>query len=222
MTVALNEAKLAKGVEESQEPLASMVTKYHNNSNLYDNKSTTKTIEDSYTSSWCSSFVSWCLDETEYKGLKQTGSRFYIAHDDEWNKKSKNMFVKVYKPLYGALMVFSDCTKEGVLSSSGHIAFVYGTVKGSNKIAALGGNQSNQLKVTPFDCSGKVFVSWTRKNKAGKVIKIHYKKFRGFYMPKDFKGGVLLGEQNSYKNFKEANLEATTVAIKTNKNGESS
>ena len=63
-------------------------------------------------------------------------------------KKSKDMFAKVYKPLYGALVLLSDCTKEGVLTEQGfgHIGFVYGTIKGSTKIAVLGGNQGNQIK----------------------------------------------------------------------------
>jgi len=225
------EAKLAKGVKESQEPLATMAKKYHNHCNIFDNPKTINDIEDSHTTSWCSSYVSWCLDQTDYKGVKQAGSRFYIADDDKWNGtgtksknhkyKAKDMLVKVSEPLYGSLAVFSDCSKSGVVGSKGHIGFVYGTVEGSDNLAILGGNQSSKIKVSPFDCSGDVFISWKQRNKAGKVIKIHYKKLRGFYMPKDYKSGVPLDESNHYKSFKEANLKATTIKIKTNKDGES-
>ncbi|WP_438710337.1 hypothetical protein ACSTS3_15085 [Aquimarina muelleri] len=229
MEIALAEAKDAKGVKEDQAPLTTMIKKYHNHCNLFDDPTTTK-IED-LESSWCSSFVSWCLDQTNYKGLKQAGSRFYIADDPKWNGtgvkskryklKAKDMLFKVTEPLYGALALFSDCTKEGVAYNGGHICFVYGTVEGAEKLAVLGGNQNSQIKVSPYDCSGNVFVSW-KQRKAGKVVKIHYKKFRGFYMPKDYKSGTPLGEEHHYKSFEEANKKATTIEIKTNKDGESS
>jgi uncharacterized protein (TIGR02594 family) len=229
LEVALAEAKEAKGVKEWNKPLAKMVKKYHNHCNIFDDLTTKDEIEDNYETSWCSSFVSWCLDQTDYKGVKHAGSRFYIADDPKWNGannkrklKAKDMLIKVSEPLYGAIAVFSDCSKEGVAKTGGHICFVYGTVEGAEKLAVLGGNQDNKIKVSSYDCSGNVFISWKKRNKAGKVIKIHYKKFRGFYMPKDYKNGMPLSEEHHYKSFEAANKKATTIEIKTSKDGESS
>ncbi|MCF6341159.1 MAG: CHAP domain-containing protein, partial [Sulfurimonas sp.] len=222
----------AKGIHEDFKPTITMVKKYHNHCNIFDNPKTLKTVEDEDLS-WCSSYVSWCLDQTDYKGVKHAGSRFYIADDDKWNgtgkdsknlkHKAKDMLVKVSEPLYGSLAVFSDCSKEGVIGkrTGGHIGFVFGTVEGSASLAILGGNQSSKIKISPFNCSSDVFISWKQKNKVGKVIKIYYKKLRGFYMPKGYKEGVPLDETNHYKSFKEANLKATTIKIKTSKDGES-
>lgn len=62
MEIALQEAKEAKGVFENQAPLSAMVKKYHNYCNIFDNSKTKNWIEDSYQTSWCASFVNWCLD----------------------------------------------------------------------------------------------------------------------------------------------------------------
>lgn len=41
-------------------------------------------------------------------------------------------------------------------------------------------------------------------------------------MPKDYKSGTLLSEEHHYQSFEEANKKATTIEIKTSKDGESS
>ena len=142
MTIAIREAILAKGTKESSSTLYPMVKKYHKYVGW-----TFKTKKSCYKTAWCASFVSWTLNEAKYKNPKTVGSRFYVGH-----KSLK----KIDIPIYGAIAVFSDCSKSGKLKSSGHVAFVYGTLP-KKRMALLGGNQGNRLKISSYDCSGKVF-----------------------------------------------------------------
>ena len=194
-----------------------MIKKYHNHCGLIDNPKTTK-IEDRSGIAWCASFVSWCLDQTDYKGLKTVGSRFYLADDKEYNTKlaikAKDIFIKKREPFYGALVVFSDCNSSGVSKSQGHVGFVYGKLS-NGKMAILGGNQGDRLKVSAYDCSGKVFLSYT--DRKGKK---HYKKFRGYYCPINYR--FTSSELKTYSTSKEANKDLLNVIIQTSKNGESS
>ncbi len=132
--------------------------------------------------------------------------------------KSKKTLKKVEKPVYGAITVFSDCNSKGVSKSTGHVAFLYGKLKGK-KMAVLGGNQGNKIKVTSYDCSGNTFVSYTDK-KGNK----HYKKFRGYYLPKKYLTSSvdLLNSMDTFNSSIEANKRATGKEISINKKGESS
>ena len=83
--------------------------------------------------SWCSSFVNWVMTQAGFKG---TNSAQAISWAN-WNGGQK-----FDKPCYGAI---------GVISwggGKGHVGFVVGKVGG--KIAMLGGNQGNMVKVSAF------------------------------------------------------------------------
>ena len=118
---------------------------------------------------------------------------------------------KVEKPTYGAIATFSDCNKSGKTEEKGHVGFVYGkSVDG--KILLLGGNQGNHLKLSEYDCSGNVFLSYRTKKKVD-----HYKKFRGFFMPIDFDldESDELDEQDIIKSGPNENKKLTGVRHKT-------
>jgi uncharacterized protein (TIGR02594 family) len=166
MVFALEETKKTKGVDESKEPLYSMIVKCLNHVGIKDDVKTKDIKEDNPTEvAWCASFVSWCLDQTPYTSPKDCGSRFYIADDPQWNAKSKDLLRKVSDLVYGAIAVFSDCDSAGNCKSEGHVGFLYGKLP-NGEMAILGGNQGNRLKLSGYDCSGKVFLSFT--DKAGK------------------------------------------------------
>ncbi len=216
MEIALKEAKKAKGLKESKNPLYDMIEdKYHKYTGIIDNPKT-KTVNEADPNSvaWCASFVSWCLGEANFDNPKSVGSRHYL----EEYSKSKKTLKKIEKPYYGAVTVFSDCDSKGVTKTSGHVGFVYGKLKGG-KIAVLGGNQGNKLKVSGYDCTGNVFVSWKEKNGTK-----HYKKFRGYYLPKEYEvsGSDKLKSSDNFISVKEANKKALKVELKTNTSGESS
>ncbi|NDV16530.1 CHAP domain-containing protein, partial [Muricauda sp. TY007] len=217
MEIARKETKKAKGLPESLEPLYGMVQKYHDNSHIKDNPNTTRVENDPTSVAWCSSFVSWCLDETEYKGVKSAASRHYISNSSENKHKLKSNVVKVEEPFYGAIAVFSDCDSAGNTKTSGHVGFVFGKLK-DGKIALLGGNQGNKLKISPYDCSGKAFYSYQKGN-GTKVYKI----FRGYFKPKDYtiKEADKLNNNDVYKNVSVANFKVTSIEIDTSE-GESS
>jgi len=83
---------------------------------------------------WCSSFVNWVMIKA---GHKPTGSAQAIS----WAKWGK----KLDKPAYGAIAVFSYG------GGKGHVGFIVG--KKGDKLLILGGNQSNQVKVSSFGTS---------------------------------------------------------------------
>ncbi|MBM4319980.1 MAG: TIGR02594 family protein [Deltaproteobacteria bacterium] len=85
---------------------------------------------------WCSSFVNWVMEKAGYRG---TGSALALS----WKKWGK----KLSKPAYGSIVVFSWG------GGKGHVGFIVG--KSGSTLQVLGGNQSNQVKVTSFG-SGSV------------------------------------------------------------------
>jgi len=219
MAVALTETKKAKGVDEGKEPIFSMVVKYLNHVGIIDDDNTKDEKEDDPTSvAWCASFVSWCIDQTGFISPKTSGSRFYIADDIKWNTKSKDILRRVTDPVYGAIAVFSDCDSFGNCKLQGHVGFLYGKLP-NGEMAILGGNQGNKLKLTGYDCSGKVFLSYT--DKAGNK---YYKKFRGFFIPKsyDYSEYDILSEADIIDTLTDENERLTDVEIKTDSIGVSS
>lgn len=80
---------------------------------------------------WCSSFVSWCLEQAGIKSTKNAWARSYL----KWGKA-------INKPVPGCIAVFS----RG--KGSGHVAFF---VKDNGlSISCLGGNQGNKVCITSY------------------------------------------------------------------------
>ena len=80
---------------------------------------------------WCSSFVSWCLEQAGVESTKNAWARSYL----NWGKK-------ITTPELGCIVVF----KRG--TDSGHVAFF--VKKEGSKITVLGGNQSNQVCIADY------------------------------------------------------------------------
>ncbi len=163
MEVALEEAIKYKGIKEDIEPLASAVQdKYHTYTG--HPKSTSS-------DSWCASFTSWCLHQVKFDNPRSWSSQSFLNHSS----------LKETKIQYGAIIVFTDCKKNGDIiydkhkNSFGHVTFVVGELE-SGQYACLGGNQGHKIKVSNYDCSGDVFA----KNKG----KTKWRKMTGIYIPK--------------------------------------
>lgn len=90
---------------------------------------------------WCSSFVSWCLEQAKVKSTKNAWARSYM----QWGKK-------LDKPVFGCIVVFT----RG--ASSGHVAFYVGEKDGA--IKCLGGNQSDEVCYSYYDKSRLLGYRW--------------------------------------------------------------
>ncbi|OWP82708.1 hypothetical protein BWK59_14420, partial [Flavobacterium davisii] len=197
METVIQEVKNYGGKKEKT--IDSRIKTYHKDGGGY---------EGDHDVAWCSSFVCWCLEQKNYKSPHSAGSRMFLT--------SRSM-VKC-GVFYGAIAIFSDCDSTGKnIQTSGHATFIYGKIS-DNVYACLGGNQGDMLKVSKYDCSGNVFLSWQDK-KGNK----HYKIFRGFYKPTDYiiKDIDKLTDNDNFSSADSAN-EQLNINIKSNKNGESS
>ncbi|MCF6298104.1 MAG: TIGR02594 family protein [Flavobacteriaceae bacterium] len=173
MEVALEEAKLAKGIHEDFKPTITMVKKYHNHCNIFDNPKTLKTVEDEDLS-WCASFVNWCLDQTDYKGSKSAGSQSIL-----W--KEGKLFKRIKEPVFGAIVVMTNHRKDnGKKTGFGHVTFLYGVDNNENLIC-LGGNQGQTIKFSRYKTEG---VSGRLTMDIGNEKKVALEqKFNGYFLP---------------------------------------
>lgn len=89
---------------------------------------------------WCSSFINWVLEQVGIKGTGSASSQSWL----NWGIASEQ---------YGSIVVFS----KG--NGFGHVGFLIG--REGDKIQVLGGNQSNQVKVSSYPLEG---------SSAGRVI----------------------------------------------------
>ncbi|UMQ43630.1 hypothetical protein MKS83_07980 [Chryseobacterium sp. Y16C] len=199
MEIAVAEAKVYGGKHEST--IDSRIKTYHKEGGGTDAGSGT---------AWCASFVCWCIEQKGLPSPHSAGSRMFM----ESSKAEK------CEAFFGAVAVFSDCDSTGTkIETSGHATFVFGKLPGTEIYACLGGNQSDKLKMSSYNCSGNVFVSWKEKNGTE-----HYKIFRGFYKPKGYviKDIDKLNNNDNYSSADEASKKALNLDIKSDENGESS
>lgn len=96
----------------------------------YHATTTLKATDDE--TSWCSSFVNWCVIQAGLKGTNSAAARSWLT----WGHETK-------EPKEGDIVVF----KRGN-PPSGHVAFF--VKKEGNFIHVLGGNQSDQVKVSAY------------------------------------------------------------------------
>ena len=196
MEVAIAEAIKHKGLDENTGALAKAVKEQYHTYTGHSN-ATGKT-------SWCASFASWCLGQSKFDNPKSWSSQAFIDHKT----------VKKTEIIYGAIAVFTDCDKEGNTIynehgySFGHVTFVVGSLD-NGQHACIGGNQGNKIKVSNYDCSGKVFA----KNRA----KTKWRKLTGLYVPKKYKnnGNDDITEQDNFKTIDEANKKIIKTKVET-------
>lgn len=91
---------------------------------------------------WCSSFVNWTMKEAGIKGTNSAMARSWL----NWGKATE--------PRVGAVAVFS----RGSNPSQGHVGIYLGTE--GNNIKVLGGNQSDQVKISYFPKSSLLGLRW--------------------------------------------------------------
>lgn len=122
MITALEEAQLRAGQKENE---IDESINYHHETGQKWFKSLSGDAN-----AWCASFVNYCLMMAGYPMLKNKARAKSFSVDAS--------FVKVDKPIYGAIAVFGR-------TGGGHVAFVYGREKGSDKIIVVGGNQGDMI-----------------------------------------------------------------------------
>lgn len=98
-------------------------------------QSTTLRATDDETA-WCSAFVNWCIEQAGIKGTKSASSRSWLA----WGQE-------ITQPCRGCIVV-----------CKGHVAFYYQEERG--RILLLGGNQSNQVKISPYSKNKIISYRW--------------------------------------------------------------
>lgn len=80
---------------------------------------------------WCSSFVSWCLEQANIPSTKNAWARSYL----DWGVSVKN-------PVLGCIVVFTRSKNKG------HVAFFVS--EDENRINVLGGNQNNRVCIQSY------------------------------------------------------------------------
>ncbi len=204
MEVVLTEAREAAGVRETVTPLRQMIEdKYHPHVRLFH--------ADAAAQAWCASFVSWVLSQKGYENPRSAGSRSF-------QDKNETYFTKVDQPVYGAIATWSDYSKNEAgkykREYQGHVSFVFGKYSNSEttkRYLFLGGNQGNMLKVTDYDCTGKIFRCYTSRS-TGAIV---YRKFMGYYIPNTYNVTAAdeLGPDDTYATETSASLKVTSVAL---------
>jgi uncharacterized protein (TIGR02594 family) len=87
---------------------------------------------------WCSAFVNWVMQKAGYDGTKSAAAKSWT----DWGNK-------INDPVYGAIGVI-DYSYKG--KKGGHVGLVVG--KDKSWIYFLGGNQSDQVKVSKYNMKG--------------------------------------------------------------------
>ncbi|MBE9526420.1 MAG: TIGR02594 family protein [Proteobacteria bacterium] len=85
---------------------------------------------------WCSSFVNWVMIQAGYPGTNNARARSWL----EWG-------VEIDKPIPGCVVVF---WRKSIDSKSGHVAFYVRESSNDGYIKVLGGNQSDQVKISTY------------------------------------------------------------------------
>ena len=92
---------------------------------------------------WCSSFVSWCLENVGIESKKSAWARDYL-----------NFGIKIKDPRKGCICVFRRGARNG------HVAFYDSQTK--NFIRVLGGNQGNKVCYANYKKSDLLQYRWPK------------------------------------------------------------
>lgn len=131
--IARNE--LEAGVEEVAGALHNpRIVEYH--------QTTTLAATDDETS-WCSSFVNWCVENSGRTGTKSAAARSWL-----------NWGLSLTKPRLGCIVVL----KRGQHPWQGHVGF-YAGMSGSH-ILVLGGNQGNEVNISSYHSDRLLSYRW--------------------------------------------------------------
>lgn len=92
---------------------------------------------------WCSSFVNWCMKQNDIARTESASARSWL-----------NWGTRLDQPRKGCVVVL----KRGPSPANGHVGFYVGD--GAGSIRVLGGNQSDQVKVSVFPSSMLLGYRW--------------------------------------------------------------
>jgi uncharacterized protein (TIGR02594 family) len=95
---------------------------------------------------WCSSFVNWCMEQSDIKGTDSAKARSW----EKWGKK-------LSKPKRGAVAVF---WRESKSSGKGHVGFF--VEENSTHVSVLGGNQGDRVSVDKYPKARLLSYRWPR------------------------------------------------------------
>lgn len=95
--------------------------------------------------SWCASFLTWCLENSGYKSTKSAWARSYLKYG-----------IKLDQPIPGCIVIYD----RG--NGFGHVHF-YLYSKGDNHYG-VGGNQSDEVNVSAYGKSRVLGYRWPEKD----------------------------------------------------------
>ena len=90
---------------------------------------------------WCAAYVGGCLEAVGIISSRFESAKSYMT----WG-------IPIPQPVLGCVAVFSR-------SGGGHVGFVVGVVD-DGRLLILGGNQSNQVSISPFDRNRVIGYRW--------------------------------------------------------------
>ena len=97
---------------------------------------------------WCSAFANWVMEQAGFSDTNSLGAKDWL----KWG-------ISLSSPRYGAITVLKRVPKNKKYEGwEGHVGFF--VKKHGSKIHLLGGNQSNQVKVTPFSEENLLGYRW--------------------------------------------------------------
>lgn len=101
----------------------------------------TQTLPSGDLTPWCAAFVNFCLYAAGKDGTKHAGSSTFRTYKSEASE-----------PRRGDIVVFRD----NEVAWRGHVGFLDQNLRGDNSgmVEVLGGNQSNQIKVSSYEREG--------------------------------------------------------------------
>lgn len=91
------------------------------------------TLNSSDETPWCSAFVNWCVEQAGVEGTNRADAVSWLT----WG-------IKADKPVRGTIVIFQ-------WSNGGHHVGFVSAFDQPGKVSVLGGNQSNEVKISQYD-----------------------------------------------------------------------
>ena len=95
---------------------------------------------------WCSSFVNWCMEQSDIPGTNSAAARSW----EKWGKK-------LGTPKTGAVAVF---WRDSKTSSKGHVGFY--VKENSTHVSVLGGNQGDRISIDQYPKARLLGYRWPK------------------------------------------------------------
>lgn len=126
------------GVHETRGGETKRILEYHAQTSLHASDDET---------SWCSSFMNWCMMSVGLRGTRSAAARSW----ESWG-------LPLDKPIVGCIVVFWRGSKD---SGLGHVAFYMGE-QDRDYILCLGGNQGDKVCIAPEPKARVIAYRWPK------------------------------------------------------------